>query len=179
MADIDVTASLTSESLLSSDFDLSLAASSNLPGESSVSGAAYLLASLALAASGNSSVGSDFGLSLPIAASLGSGSLASGDLTPVVRVESILSGVATVTPSARLFMGLTLPSDPVGNSDILAEISWFAFPGSPPRMPTVNSAATLQQFIDATGVSRTTQRVVPNHSAVVDPNPPRKPYTPR
>jgi len=66
-----------------------------------------------------------------------------------------------------------------GESDLFAEITWRASPGAPPRMPSTNSAATLQQFIDATGVGRSVTRVTPTHSVVVDPNPPRKPQSPR
>jgi len=48
------------------------------------------------------------------------------------------------------------------------ELSWQGHPGPPPLQPTVNSAVTLQKFIDATGVAREASRTpTPDHLTVV------------
>jgi hypothetical protein len=65
-----------------------------------------------------------------------------------------------------------------GSSTLSVSLSWFR-PSPPNRMPSSNTAATLQQFIDALGVGRSVAKTPTANSTVVDPNPPRKPFTPR
>lgn len=67
----------------------------------------------------------------------------------------------------------------VGDSEVFAWESWRPAPGAPGRMPAMNAAATLQQFIDALGVGKSVTKTPTANSTVVDPHPPRKPFTPR
>lgn len=66
-----------------------------------------------------------------------------------------------------------------GGSIVQAELTWRAHRGAPPPMPSANSGVTLQQFIDAIGGGRSAKAAPAANSTVVDPNPPRKPFTPR
>jgi hypothetical protein len=93
-------------------------------------------------------------------------------------VTASLSGESTLVslgPSALFALVVSLS----GSSEVLALESWRPTPGAPSRMPTLNAAATLQQFIDALGVGRSVTKTTTANSTVVDPNPPRKPFTPR
>jgi hypothetical protein len=66
----------------------------------------------------------------------------------------------------------------VASSGLTSGILWRPHTGGQ-NQPIYNSAASLQQFIDALSPSRASLNVVTSHSSVVDPNPVRKMYPPR
>lgn len=78
--------------------------------------------------------------------------------------------MAVLNVSATLTGGATL---------LQATISWRSHPGSSPGLPASNSALTLEQFKAATGPSKGVSKSPPAVHTIVDPNPPRKPFTPR
>jgi hypothetical protein len=102
-----------------------------------------------------------------------------GDAVVAYELLASLSGGSTLTAAATEADHLTVFPPIVGTSMIAASLTWKAHPGAPPLKPTVNAATTLQQFIDATGSGRSITKTPSASHSVVDPNPPRKPFTPR
>lgn len=151
----------------------------------------------AVAISGDASVASDFVLSLAIDSSFGGGS----DVTApnlLACMDATLTGGADLTASFTILLSAALLADGSGLTvgELLAiygvnaalegvadfpqvELTLMAHPGTVATKPIANSGATLQQFIDATGSSKASQKTQPVSHPVVDPNPPKKPFTPR
>ena len=67
----------------------------------------------------------------------------------------------------------------LGVSNINALETWIGAHRTPTTAPQVNSAASLQQFIDSLGSSGSASRVPPRASMAVEQNPPKKPFVPR
>jgi hypothetical protein len=99
------------------------------------------------------------------------------DAAVLFTLESGMGGGSSIVADETRF--LTISLNCLDESHLLGDISWWAAPGAPPKKPSLNSAFTLQQFIDSTGVSRSAPRIAPTHSMVVDPNPSRKTQAPR
>ena len=146
---------------------------------------------------GDASVASDFILSLAIDSSFGGGA----DVTApnlLACMDATLTGGADLTASFTILLSAALLADGSGLTvgDLLAiygvsaalegvadfpqvELTLMAHPGTVATKPIANSGATLQQFIDATGSSKASQKTQPVSHPVVDPNPPKKPFAPR
>lgn len=65
------------------------------------------------------------------------------------------------------------------SSSLNPSIYWRSHPSSPTANPSVNSAATLEQFINALGPSRASLKAVTSHRSTVDANPVKKAVAPR
>jgi len=126
---------------------------------------------------GEADVGAEPTVLFSLEASLSGGSDIGGSLIPLFDLDFSVVGESFLVANGSFLLGVS--SSLSEESHLLGDISWWAAPGAPPKRPSSNSAATLQQFIDATGVGRSAPRTAPTHSVVVDPNPPRKPQSPR
>jgi hypothetical protein len=66
-----------------------------------------------------------------------------------------------------------------GSSLLDAFETWVGAIRPAPKAPAANSAATLQQFIDALSPGRSASKTPTSQKMVVSTNPPRKPFVPR
>ena len=66
-----------------------------------------------------------------------------------------------------------------GSSVLDAFETWVGALRPSPKAPAANSAATLQQFIDALSPGRSASKTPTSQKMMVAANPPRKPFVPR
>lgn len=151
----------------------------------------------AVSVEGDASLASNFVLALAIDSSFGGGA----DVTApnlLACMDATLTGGADLTASFTILLSAALLADgsALTVGELLAiygvsaalegagdfpqvELTLMPHPGTVATKPIANSGATLQQFIDATGSSKASQKTQPVSHPVVDPNPPKKPFTPR
>lgn len=196
---VDVDAALEGDSSITGDATASYAVLASMSGDSSEVANAGLLFSVTSSLAGDSSETANAGLRFQVASSLSGDSSESAGATAAYRatasllggssetaaiglrlpLSGSLSGGSSFTASGGEAEALTIFPPIIGSSMFEADMSWKAHPGKPVPKPSVNAAATLRQFIDATGTGRTTSKTRPANKSVVDPNPPRKPFKPR
>lgn len=128
---------------------------------------------------GNSSLTGDAVVAYDLLASMSGDSSQVAAAGLLFKVTSSLSGGSTLTATGVEADNLTVFPPIIGTSMIVASLTWKAHPGAPPLKPAINAATTLQQFIDATGSGRSITKTPSASHSVVDPNPLRKPFTPR
>ena len=112
-------------------------------------------------------------------------------------IDATLAGNSGISPDAAgtFLLGATFAGDSgltageirkypisclfLGVSNMNALETWIGAHRTPNNLPQINSAASLQQFIDSLGSSRSASRVPSRASLAVERNPPKKPFVPR
>lgn len=168
MADIDLDLSLTGGATFEASLEATFGLATLLQGDTSFSGSPSLntfLASTSL--TGESTLAALLGKTIGLDTILQGESNSTSLLT--FLLVSNLTGEASLEASSEGALGLDTFLQ--GASSLSTFLTWKAHPSSSSNPPVVNSASTLQQFINALGPSRASLMVVSSHSNVVDPNP--------
>lgn len=178
MATVDVDAILDGGASQTADAAMLYAADSTMAGAGSQTGDIGLLFSVDSTMAGAASqTAAATGLYALAAALAGSAGL-TVDVGVLLSATLASAGSALTISDLFLLQGLSALLQG-GGTFFQPNMTWTPHPGAPPPKPAVNAAVTLQQFIDSTGSGRSVTKTQPANNAVVDPNPPRKPFKPR
>jgi hypothetical protein len=177
MADVDIAATLDGDSSVAADLMAQFVLEGTLSGDSSV--ASDLVAQFVLegSLSGDSSVAADLMAQFVLQAALSGTSSLTSTLTILDTDTISFSGDSGISAQVSMRYGLT--AGLLGGSLVDAFPTWVGAPRPSPTTPSSNSAATLQQFIDALGNGRSASKTQTSQSMAVDKNPPTKPFVPR
>jgi hypothetical protein len=197
-ANYPVSASLPGAGSQVADAGLSFFVDAALPGSGSQvadAGIAFLVNSTL---SGGASYSSDLIAALALQAAFSGDTSLASDLTAAFALDSFFVGGAGLNASMIAFLIATLEASgsgftvsdlfvvrwilanlQAGGTFLQANITWTPHPAAPPPKPSINGAATLQQFIDATGSGKSKNKTPPANAGAVDPNPPKKPFKPK
>jgi hypothetical protein len=126
---------------------------------------------------GDSSVTAGLMAQYALHTALSGSSLLMGTLTILDTDTISFSGDSGISAQASMRYGLA--SGLLGESLVDAFPTWVGAPRPSPTTPSSNSAATLQQFIDALGNGRSASKTQTRQSMAVDKKPPTKPFVPR
>lgn len=194
----EIASSMSGAATQTGDAGVVFAASSALSGDSAVTSNLDALLALLSSLSGDASLASDLAASFALQAAFAGDTALVSDLTGSFLFDATLAGSSDMSVTTSILLSATLVASgsaftisdltlveglvaalQSAGTFLQADLTWKPHPGAPPPKPSINAAATLQQFIDATGSGRSSTKTLPANNAVVDPNPPRKPFKPR